>query len=566
MKRAFVFITTLLFAGLLFSQTVMKIAGNDISKEEFEYYYNKNNVGDATKLSVGEYADLFVKFKLKVAEAYNRKMDTISSYQKEINGYREQLVKPYLTDNAVKDSLVLEAYNHLTEDVDVSHILFRIYDQKDTITPFNKAETALKRLKSGETFEKVAVTTSEDPSMVQDSGRLGWITGMITVYPFERASYNTKVGGISDIVRTVFGYHIIKVNARRPSRGQVKVAHIFKRKFADFTQVRQDSLKNVVFDIYKRLQNGESFEEMAKQESNDSLGKDGGELPWLTTGKTNELFENAAFAIKDIDGISEPIEAPYGWHIIKLLDRKPIDSLSVLTPNLEIRVKSDERNKIIADSFIAKLRKEYGFNDSISDAEVYEYEKSNLEKKYPDFGFLMKEYRDGILMFNICQEEIWNKAAKDTAGLRKYFELNKEKYKYSSPRYKGIVVYCASKEIKRQAQRMLGSVPMVAAYDKLLTLNADGSKNVRIERGVYPEGKNAIVDYYIFNKGKLPSDSKYPESFVVGKIQKEYPDSYKDVRGPVLNDYQNQIEAEWIKSLRKKYPVEIYQEVLNTIK
>lgn len=565
MKRAFVFIISLLSASVLFSQTVMKIAGNDVSKEEFEYYYNKNNVGDATKLSVEEYTDLFIKFKLKVAEAYNRKMDTISSYKKEIEGYREQLVKPYLTDNAVKDSLVLEAYSHLLEDVDVSHILIRGNGANDSLG-YNKAKEALKMLES-ESFEKVAASMSDDKISAQDSGRLGWITGMTTVYPFECAAYNTKVGEHSGIIRSGYGYHIVKVNARRPSRGQVKVAHIFKRKFVDFTQYQQDSLKNVVSGIYKKLQNGESFEDLANSESDDLSGrKNGGELPWLTTGRTNEIFEDAAFAIKDIDGISEPIEAPYGWHIIKLLDKKPIDSLSVLKSDLETRVKSDERAKIIADSFIAKLRKEYGFNDSISDAKVYEYEKSNLEKKYPDFGLLMKEYRDGILMFNICQEEIWNKAAKDTVGLRKYFEAHKGNYKYSAPRYKGIVVRCASKDIKRKAQRMLGSVPMASAYDKLLTLNTDETKNVRIERGVYPEGKNAIVDYYIFDKGKLPYDSKYPESFVIGKVQKEYPDSYKDVKGPVLNDYQNQVEAEWIAKLRKKYPVEIYQEVLDTIK
>ncbi|MCQ2337287.1 MAG: peptidylprolyl isomerase [Paludibacteraceae bacterium] len=564
MKRAFVFIISLLSAGMLFSQTVMKIAGNDVSKEEFEYYYNKNNVGDATKLSVGEYTDLFIKFKLKVAEAYNRKMDTISSYKNEINGYRERLVRPYLTDNAAKDSLVQEAYNRLLEDVDVSHILIRSAGANDSLS-YSRAKEALKKLES-ENFEKVAVSMSDDKASAQDSGRLGWITGMTTVYPFECAAYNTKVGEHSGIIKSGYGYHIVKVNARRPSRGQVKIAHIFKRNFADFTQHQQDSLKNVVFGVYEKLQSGENFEELAKSESEDLSGKNGGELPWLTTGRTNELFENAAFAIKNVGDISEPIEAPYGWHIIKLLDKKPIDSLSVLKSDLESRIGSDERSKIISDIFIAKLRKEYGFNDSISDAEVYEYEKDNLEKKYPNFGLLMKEYRDGILMFNICQEEIWNKAAKDTAGLRKYFETHKENYKYSAPRYKGIVVRCASKDIKRKAQRMLGSVPMVAAYDMLLTLNTDEAKNVRIERGVYPEGKNAMVDYYIFNKGKLPSDSKYPESFVIGKIQKEYPDSYKDVKGAVLNDYQNQVEAEWINKLRKKYPVEIYQEVMDAIK
>ncbi len=572
MKRVFALVLSILSVTALFSQTVMKIAGKDVSKEEFLYYYGKNAVGDAAKLSVSEYTDLFIKFKLKVAEAYNQKMDTIGRYKNEIAGYREQLIKPYLTDDVTKDSLVLEAYNRLLEDLDVSHILFKVTNPADSLAAYTKAKDALKWLEV-ESFEQVAASVSEDKGSAQDSGRIGYMTSLMTVYPFESAAYNTKTGECSGIVRSGYGYHIIKVNARRPSRGQARVSHIFKRKYSDYTESQLDSLKNVVFGIYDKLKKGDSFEDLASKESDDPSSRRGGGF-WTSTGRANEMFNDAAFAIKDIDGVSEPLEAPYGWHIIKLYDRKPIDSLSVIKPEIEARVKTDERARIIANSFIAKLRKYYSEQDALNgtsiaalpDDSLFEYEKNNLESRYPEFGMLMKEYRDGILMFDISQKEIWDKAAKDTVGLRKYFEANKAKYKYSEPRYKGIVVRCVSKDIKRKAQRMLGSVSLTAAYDKLLTLNTSDEKNVRLERGVFPEGKNAIVDHYIFGKGKLPYDSKYPESFVVGKIQKEYPDNYKDVRGPVLNDYQNEVEAEWIKRLRKKYPVEIYQEVLDTIK
>ena len=267
-------------------------------------------------------------------------------------------------------------------------------------------------------------------------------------------------------------------------------------------------------------------------------------------------------------------------------------------------MRGDERTLVIYDSFINKLKREYNFKqyspvgadsviasfadvkltqDSLKsfiethanlgkdtvkqfiDSSIFDYEKRNLEKKYPEFGLLMQEYKDGILMFNISQEEVWGKAAKDTTGLRKYFEAHKEDYAWDTPHWKGIIVRCASKDIKKQAQAMLNTVPMESATECLSNLNLDGKRNVKVEKGVFAKGKNKIVDAKIFKDGKMPEDSKYPEVFLVGKVLKKYPESYKDVRGPVLNDYQTKVENDWISILKKKYKIEVYMDILDSI-
>ncbi|MCQ2361344.1 MAG: peptidylprolyl isomerase [Paludibacteraceae bacterium] len=586
-----------------YCQTAMTVAGEDISKQEFEYYYKKNIVYDSVQMPIDEYTERFINFKLKVAEAKSRKMDTIASFRKELESYRNQLITPYLVDSVKIKELAQEEYTRLLEDVNVSHMLFRTERNGDTITAYNKAKDALARLEK-EKFEDVAKSLSEDPSMQGSDGKLGWITGLTTVYPFENAAYNTPVGQHSGIVRTVFGYHIVKVNDRRTSRGQVKVAHIFFRK-KNTTPTQLDSLKSAVYSVYDQLTKEKiSFAEAAAKYSDDATGKTGGELPWVTTGKTNEIFEDAAFALEANGQISAPVEAPYGWHIIQLIDKKPIPSFSEMKGAIESRMNGDERREIIYRSFIDKLKKEYNFKpattgsdsviatfadvtltkdslnkfiesnanigvdtlDSFFSTALFEYEKNNLEKKHPEFGLLMNEYHDGILMFNISQDEIWSKAAKDTAGMRAYFEANREKYKWDTPHYKGIIVHCISKDVMKRAKKMLSTVDFESAYQCLMNLNINGKKVVKLEKGVYSEGKNAYIDYLVFKKGKLPENKKYPEVFVTGKMLGFSPETYKDIKGPVLNDYQTVIERQWIDSLKKVYPVTTYPMVISTVK
>ena len=506
MKRIFLILCMGLTTAWAVAQTLVTINNKAISVDEFEYYYQKNNQNQAQQLSRADYINMFVNFKLKVEEAYAQQYDTVSAFQNELQGYRQQLVGPYLTDSVKRNELVQEAYKHFLEDIEVSHILFRIDFPNEAPLALEKAQKARKRLKK-EDFAKVAVEVSEDPSVVENKGYLGYTTGGQFVYPFERAAYNLKVGEISQPIRTSFGYHIIKLHNRRPSKGEVQLAHIFKAipEYADSTQ--QIAIEAVVMKLYQTLLEGADFAALARNNSEDDTAAKGGKLPWLGIGMSNPWIENAAFALTEIGEISEPVHAPYGWHIFQLLDKRPVRSLYEYRPMINTQINMDERRAEIHQSFVDKLKKEYKFkkskkagiiatfadqvltqedldkfcqerphgNDSINDFinySIYQYENKHLESKYPEFGMLMNEYKEGILLFNICNDLIWSKASKDKEGLKQFFENNKENY---------------------------------------------------------------------------PADYTYN-------------------KGPVVNDYQTYLEEQWLASLHEKYEVSINYDVLNKIK
>ena len=600
MKKWIVFIFVSLSVSYTLAQknTIVTIDQKPISIEEFEYYYNKNNTNDLQqKMPVEEYMQLFVNFKLKVHQAYMLQMDTAQTFKQELEGYRNQLIKPYLTDNEKIDDLVKEAYQHLLEDVDVSHILIRLNANPtpaDTIAAYTKAMTAYKRVTNGESFEKIAVEFSEDPTVQENKGRLGFITGMMVVYPFEKTAYTTPVGQVSAPIRTRFGYHIIKVHDKRKTQGERLVAHILKRIPEDASEKQKAAIERSIKSIYEDLAKGADFQRLAQANSDDqSSANKGGEISWVGTGKTTPEFENAVFNLQNIGDISQPVKTEFGWHIIKLLDKRDIMTLQEAYPLIEPRVKTDERASIIANSFIEKLKKTYNFksyptnlhalhtllaqpNDNIleqtktynlpiytfadqvitqSDLIVFlhqqnytknpidlslldilanqvanntiiKYENSMLEKKYPEFGLLMNEYKEGILLFNISNEMVWSKASKDIEGLTDFFEKNKKSYAWDKPRFKGAIIYCDSKQSFKTAKKIAKATPEKELSTKLKqTLNSNEKNAVKIETGLFAEQTNPVVDKLVFKKGKLEKNNDYPYIFTSGNIQKHYPDS-----------------------------------------
>ncbi len=639
------FLAFILFSGSLFAQSadpvLMTINGKPVLKSEFEYIYNKNNSNNSLdKKTIDEYVDLFVNFKLKVEEAEAQGIDTTSSFVNELSGYRSQLTKPYLTDQKVDDQLLQEAYNRMKEDVDVSHILIRIPQNatpEDTLKAWNEINAIAKRVQK-EDFGKVAKDVSQDQSAEQNGGHIGWISAFRTVYPFETMAYNTTVGTISKPVRTAFGYHIIKVHARRASLGEILVSHIMM-----FTS-QGDSATNVkakvrIDSIYNRILAGDDFGTLAKNYSMDkgSASKNG-ELPWFGTGRMVPDFENAAFALKNVGDISKPIQSPYGWHIIKLLDKKGVDSFENTKADIERKVKRDERANFGQKAFLAKLRAEYKYqqtkqnledleklaeaaevtSDSLFfvkaeafanplfsfadkkytqkefidylktsktagktltaekiaekfnafvDSKLLAYEDSQLEKKYDDFRFLMQEYHDGILLFEVSNREVWDKASKDTEGLDKFFRAHKTDYTWEKPHFKGHIISCKDKGTLKAAKAIVAKSNNDSIDKYLRTRLNDSIQYVKVEKGLYVQGDNKAVDKYAFKtKDAYTPGTDYPYVFVTGKMLKKIPESYTDVRGLVTADYQEFLEKEWIKALRQKYPVTVDKDVLKTVK
>jgi peptidyl-prolyl cis-trans isomerase SurA len=195
-----------------------------------------------------------------------------------------------------------------------------------------------------------------------------------------------------------------------------------------------------------------------------------------------------------------------------------------------------------------------------------DYEDSRLEQKYPEFGHLMQEYRDGILLFDVSNRRVWDKASKDESGLATFFEENKANYKWTSPRFKGVIVHCKDKKTAKAVKKLTKKNPEEDWVNVIRkTLNNDSVSVVKVEKGLFAKGDNKYVDKEKFKGDNVEPLKDYPVTIVIGKMLKNGPESYKDVRGPVTADYQNYLEADWIKELKGKYKVEINQQILKTV-
>lgn len=349
------------------SRVLMTIAGDDVNVDEFLAIYNKNNTNNVVdKKSMEEYMDLFINFKLKVAEAESLGMDTAKKFIGELAGYRRQLANPYLVDRETTDNLVKEAYDRMNQDVEAYHILIMLdaaASPADTLMAWKKIKAIRQSIKNLDDFKRLAKEESGDPSAKENAGYLGYFTAFKMVYPFENAAYNTKVGEMSKPVRTRFGYHIIYVSDKRPARGEIRAAHIMVKSTDKMSSEDQMSAKAKIDEISQQLKGGADFAVLAKQYSQDegTAGK-GGLLPWFGTGRMVESFEDAAFALKNDGDISDPVQTAYGWHIIRREEYKGIETFDALESTIKRRIERDTRGEKGKESLIAKLKKEYSLS------------------------------------------------------------------------------------------------------------------------------------------------------------------------------------------------------------
>ncbi|HNW53630.1 MAG TPA: peptidylprolyl isomerase, partial [Bacteroidales bacterium] len=359
---------------------LLQIAGEKVTRNEFIRVFEKNNVNgpDADQKALDEYLDLYINFRLKVTEARALGMDTIKSFSDELAGYRKQLAQPYLMDNEESEKIIREAYDHLQYDIRASHILIRVEklaSAADTLAAWNKTMQLRKRIVKGEDFGKVAAEASEDPSAKDrdangrkikgNYGDLGYFTAFDMVYPFEAAVYNAKVNEVTMPVRSDFGYHLIKVTDKIPAIGKVQLAHIYmiyppKASLDDSLKVADSA--NLA---YKLLKEGNDFGDVAKIFSDDlSTSGKGGMLPWFGVNRLLPDFTLNIVKLKEKGAYSEPFQTIYGWHIIKLVDQKPVGSFDDEKEELKQRMPRSDRNNEIQASFIAKVKQKYGFTQN----------------------------------------------------------------------------------------------------------------------------------------------------------------------------------------------------------
>ena len=353
------------FALVISAQNVLTIDSQNISLEEFNnVFYKNNNNTELTKEYLDEYMQLFVNFKLKVKEADELGLDTIAAFISELDGYRIQLAKPYLKNKEFDEDMLTEAYDRMKQDVKASHILISV-DEKATTQQEQEAYDKVLAIRSSIlantiSFAAAAKKNSDDKSALTNDGNLSYFTAFMMVYDFESAAYSTEIGEISMPVKTKYGYHIIKVTDKRKASGEVKVAHIMFKSGQGSDDKKLNEAKDKINKVSELLKNGEKFSDVAERFSEDrSTAVKGGSLPAFGVGKMVPEFETVAFELKEIGDVSAPFRTEYGWHIITLLERKGIPKFEDIKVELKRKIESDSRGELSKQALFAKLRKTY---------------------------------------------------------------------------------------------------------------------------------------------------------------------------------------------------------------
>lgn len=346
-------------------------------------------------------------------------------------------------------------------------------------------------------------------------------------------------------------------------RGLIHPAHIFLHVAQQAPQAEVDKAKARIDSIYAALKGGAKFEELAINLSQDpGSARNGGLLPWISPNQTLKEFEDKAYELQPGE-MSQPFLSPAGYHIVLMKERKQLEPYDSLRNNILRFIEQRNIRERIIDSKIDTLTK----MASVSKEELMDNMADSLQTIDPELKNLIREYHDGLLLYEISNREVWEKASKDEAALAAYFNKNKKKYVWDEPRFKGMAYHVKVAEDVKAVKDCVKKLKFDEWADALRkTFNNDSIIRIRVEKGLFKKGDNALIDHEVFKVDTTATPVKdYPIDATYGKILKKGPEDYTDVRGLVTADYQDELEKEWVAGLRRKYAVEINREVLNTV-
>ena len=633
---SFFFILFILGINILNSQdldskTLMTIGNQNITVKEFLRVYNKNInlVQDQNQKDIDYYINLYSKYKLKLIEAKELGYDLKDSYKKEFKSYKNQLSNAYTTDKEVTESLVKEAYNRTANEIKAQHILVRFQDNQDSLLAYEKIQSLRSRLINEDFLNLRSLLHDGKSIFVED---LGYFSAFKMVYEFENAAFNTLVGQTSTPFRTQFGYHVVKVLDTRPSRGKVQVAHIM----ISNTQKDSSLVPEIrINELYNSLIQGSSFETLAKQFSDDksSASKGGVMNPFKSGDINSEVFVDTAFNLNEIGSISKPIQTQYGWHILKLILKSPIQPYEIIKQDLEKKVKRDSRSLIIRKKMIEKLVSKYDIfqpnldlssqliikntkesiwvskaskqkdvflriedeiytyetflnflnqnnrlqDKSISNDEfikkqyktffenkLFEYKKNNLINENEEYANILKEYEDGLLLFDIMQDKIWDVAKNDTLALKLFYDNNISKFK-SNEKIIGTIISSKDKKHLKKVIKLWEKSITDQEISKQLNYN---SQVVVLSTGEFDITNPLLPQNENFKRG-ISKIIEFDNNYVVIKVDDIIPSSsltFEKIKGSVISKYQSFLESNWIEKLRNKYLIKVDDQVLKELK
>lgn len=614
---------------------LMTVDGHDIRVSEFNYLYNKNNTQQTAPQTLDEYLDMFIDYKLKVADAEHAGLADLESFQEELKGFRRDLAKPYMSDSTVTERLLREAYDRRATDVLVSHIMLSpepgAREKIDSI----RNEILENRIP----FETAAQNWSVDRVSAVNGGRMGYVTPGRFPYAFEFAAYNTPVGQISQVVNSGVGYHIIRVESSQPTSGEVEAEHILlltrgldaEQKAA--VAARMDS-------IYQRAIAGEDFQTLAREYSQDpGSARRGGSLGWFGRGQMVAEFDSAAFAIPD-GAISQPFATNFGYHIIHRTNHRTVAPFEEMREQLLNEMNRDERANMPQEAVADRVYGEYhiallpkgqdklrsiisanpGGYDSVAiarlvndktvlatadggikvrtcdvmpqmpvtlnrdvddavasisgiaynivKARALDAYRENLAATNTEYRNLLNEYRDGILLYEISNRNVWNKATEDKEGLAEFFNANRDKYHWEQPKFKSFIVFASSDSVLNLALQYADSLSTDDPVKFTSDMRGRFGRDVKVERVIAARGENAITDYLAFDGNKPDADNKSHWAAYAaykGRII-DQPEEAADVRGAAVTDYQTELDRRWVAQLRDKYKVKVNRKVFDQLK
>ncbi len=635
------------------SDLIVATLGNEkITLNEYESFYSRNTGGkEAAKTSSvhqrEEFLDLLIKYKLKLNDSYDRNFIADPEVITELNEYKGSLSSTYMVEKELIEPNIKELFERNKIEIRASHILIRVEataSPADTLIAYEKTVDLINRIYAGEDFVQIALENSEDPSVAQNNGDIYYFTAGQLVQPFEDAVYNMKIGDISKSpIRTAFGYHIIKVADKKPAVGSIRARHIMVR----FTSPEPDSLEiekahSKIIAIQDSLKKGLDFEAMAIQFSDDgSSAPNGGDLGYFSRRRWIQSFDEEVFKLK-IGQVSGIVKTPYGFHLIKCDDIKPLKSYEEMKPDLQrnfqaqryeeahakfisgLKVKhnyifdkqyfeellsyldstkttsdsawdrgvSDEsRNhaliKIGQKEFstdavisILKNRQEYRHVilkksellpkvEKIGEMFLLEESSKDLESKYPEFKKLMREYQDGVVLYKAEQTEVWNKLTVNDSLLKEYFNNNRDKFMTTDK----VNISEINVEAEDQAKEIHAMLSAGVSFDSLaveynenlelkehkghlglLDANSDELTKIawKLDAGTFSQPISKEDDTYSI----IMVNSKFPS------VHKSYEEAGIEVSNLYQESEQKRLEKEWLDKIKQKYPVNKFPEVL----
>ncbi len=482
-------------------------------------------------------------------------------------------------------------------------------------------------------FAEAAKLYSDDKSANSNAGNLGYFTAFMMVYDFETAVYTTSVGEVSMPIKTKYGYHLIQVNDKRPAVGKVKVAHIMFKTGYGADQAKINEANGKANKALELLRNGEDFSDVAERFSEDrSTAVNGGSLPVFGVGKMVPEFESAAFSLKSIGDISEPFLTDYGWHIIKLIEKTPIPQFAKIESDLKRMIEKDSRSELSQYALFEKLHNIYQVNNKPSEYTAFRkkaalkvkkglfefyivnnttlltidgkaisvnkfaeyivenqsigsdidvmytdfvnqqllaYEDSKLEEKYPEYKALLKEYREGILLFDLTNSKVWSKAINDTLGLQNFFDSNRSSYNWPD-RVDATIYSCIDLTTAKEVKRCIYRKKRGGVNDDeiIKSINFNNPLALQINSKKFVKNENEYIDQVDWRKGIANDIVLDDGSYIIVDIHQIIPSCLKELnetRGKVISDYQNELESKWLLELKSKYSVRINMDLIYSL-